>query len=154
MTLIILPVQRPATKSHEFTGVTGSGREVSLTVTAAVDVADSAVLADLRASMPGLADLSAKKEEDPGLIAVIGGMAILWILFGFIVGLSFAVLGIAEFIDPYSRWAEYIPVAGGQRVGKGLFRLWVAGTPIVCIALPLLMWLFVREDSKAVKVGR
>jgi len=154
MTLIILPLQRPATKSLEFTGVTGSGREVSLTVTAAVDVAESSVLADLCASMPGLADLSVKKADDPGLFAVIVGMAVLWMLFGFAVGICFAVLGLADFIDSYSRWAEYFPVAGGERVGKGLFRLWVAAIPIVCIVVPFLMWLVVRNDQNAMKVGR
>jgi hypothetical protein len=56
-------------------------------------------------------------------------------------------------VDFYDRWPEYIPIAGDERIGRGMFRVWVAAIPVVCVAFPLVLWLFDRKDE-AMKVGR
>ncbi|NTF17968.1 hypothetical protein G6L37_06095 [Agrobacterium rubi] len=153
MTVIIVP-SRPSIKSHEFTGVTKAGREISVTVTAAIDVADSAVLADLRNSMPGVSDLEAETDEDPGLLAIMGVFLFLWIVVGFAVFFVCILLGGAGFVDFYDFWPRQLPLVGDKRIGIGLFRLWVVAIPFVAIGVPLLMWLVGRKEPDNMKVGR
>jgi hypothetical protein len=154
MTVIIIPQSRPTTQTHDFTGVTDAGRAVTISVVAAVDIQPSAVLADLRGSMPGVSDLSFKEQGDPGLLAVMGGLLLLWIFLSIVVAIICFVVGAAGFVDFYARWPEYIPIAGGERIARGMFRLWVAAIPVVCIAFPLVVWLFARKDLGEMKVGR
>lgn len=153
MTLLIIP-SRPTTRPHAFVGVTGGGREVSLSVTAVVDITESAVLADLRASMPGISALRVKDASAPGLLGIMFIMFMLWLLFAFVVAFICLLVGGAGFIDFHERWAEYLPIIGGERIGKGLFRAWVAAIPVVAIVFPLVLWAFGRKDLEAMKVGR
>lgn len=154
MTVIIVPQSRQTTQTHEFTGVSEAGREVSISVVAAVDVQPSAVLADLRGSMPGISDLAVKEMGDVGLFGTMGMLMVLWIVLAMIVAIICMVLGAAGFVDFYERWPEFIPIAGGERIARGMFRVWVAAIPVVCVVFPLLLWLFDRKDSEAMKVGR
>jgi hypothetical protein len=154
MTVIIIPQSRPTTQTHEFTGVSEAGREVSISVVATIDIQPSAVLADLRGSMPGISDLSFKEQSDPGLLGTMGILLVLWIFLAIVVALICLVVGAADFVDFYARWPEYIPIAGGERIARGMFRVWVAAIPVICVAFPLLIWLFDRKDTDAMKVGR
>lgn len=154
MTVIIIPQSRQTTQTHEFTGVSEAGREVSISVVAAVDVKQSAVLSDLRASMPGVSDLAVKEMGDPGLFGIMGILLVLWIFLAIVVAIICFVIGAAGFVDFYARWPEYIPIAGGERIARGMFRVWVAAIPVVCVAFPLILWLFARKDLEAMKVGR
>lgn len=154
MSVVIVPQSRPTTRTHEFIGVTDAGREVSISVVAAIDVQPTAVLADLRASMPGVSELGFKEQSDPGLFGIMGILLLLWIFLAIAVTGVCALLGAADFVDFYARWPEYIPVAGGERIGKGMFRLWVAAIPVVCVAFPLVLWLFDRKVPEEMKVGR
>jgi hypothetical protein len=154
MTVIIIPQSRPTTQTHEFTGVSEAGREVSISVVAAIDIQPSAILADLRGSMPGIAHLSLKEEGEPGLFAVMAGMLLLWFFLAIAAAIIGFVVGAAGFVDFYARWPEFIPIAGGERIARGLFRLWVAAIPLVCVAFPLVVWLFASKDPAAMKVGR
>lgn len=153
MSVIIIPQSRPTTKTHEFTGVSEAGRKVTISVVAGVDVQPSAVLADLRNSMPGISDLAVKK-HDVGLFGTMGMLLVLWMFFALVVALICLALATSDFVDFYARWPEYIPIAGGESIGTGMFRVWVAAIPVVCIAFPLLLWLFERRKSDAMKVGR
>lgn len=154
MTVTIIQQPRQTTHTHEFIGVSEAGREVSISVVAAVDVHPSAVLADLRNSMPGVSDLGPKEMSDPGLFGMMGIMLLLWIFLALVVTVICLVVGAADFIDFYERWPEFIPIAGGERIARGMFRVWVAAIPVVCVVFPLLLWLFDRKDSEAMKVGR
>lgn len=154
MTVIIVPQSRQTTQTHEFTGVSEAGREVSISVVAAVDVQPSAVLADLRSSMPGISNLAPEETSDPGLFGMMGILLGLWIFLALVVAIICIVLGAADFVDFYERWPEFIPIAGGERIVRGMFRVWVAAIPVVCVVFPLLLWLFDRRDSEAMKVGR
>lgn len=153
MSVIIIP-SSPKTKSHEFTGVTSDGREMAVKVTAAVDIAESAVMADLRKSMPGVSELKVKVESEVGLFGVMGILFFLWILFGFGVAFICMLLDGAGFIDLHDHWPEYVPIAGGWRIGRGMFRMWVAAIPLVSVVFPFVLWLFARKDLEAMQVGR
>lgn len=154
MTVIIVPQSRQTTQTHEFTGVSEAGREVSISVVAAIDVQPSAILADLRNSMPGISDLASEETGEPGLFGMMGILLCLWIFLALVVAVICIVLGAAGFVDFYERWPEFIPIAGGERIARGMFRVWVAAIPAVCVVFPLLLWLFDRKDSDAMKVGR
>lgn len=154
MTVIIVQQPRSTTKTHDFTGVTRDGRNVSMSVVTAVDINKNAVLADLRESMPGVSDLDFKKDDDFGFFSMAGMLLFLWFVLLVAGGIVCAVLEAADFFDFYARWPGYIPVAGGERIMKGLFRLWVAAVPLVVIVLPAFLSWSERYEKKTLKVGR
>jgi hypothetical protein len=154
MTVIIVPQSRPSTRTHEFIGVTDAGREVSISVVAAVDIHPSAVLADIRSSMPGISGLSTKEADDPGIFGMILIMFLLWIFFGVVVAVICLVIGEAGFVNFNVRWPDYLPIMGGERIGRGLFRAWVAAIPLVAVIFPMLLTWAAGDDLEKMKVGR
>lgn len=126
MSVIIIP-SSPKTRTHEFTGVSSDGREMAVKVMAAADIAESAVM---------------------------GILLFLWILLGFGAAFTCLLLDGAGFIDMSDRYPEYVPLVGGFRIGRGLFRVWVAAIPLVSVVFPFVLWLFARKDLEAMQVGR
>lgn len=157
MTVIIVPHSRPTTKSHEFKGTTVSGREISIEVTAAVDVSEAGVLADLRKSMPGVSDLAAVdvSEKEFGYFGIAGVLLFFWVIvlvFGVVVML---VLGAADFVRlPTTYWDTWIPIAGGHSVGIGLFRIWVVLIPVIVVPIAMYFRHVEKKEMSALKVGR
>lgn len=153
MTVIVIPAGA-TTKTHEFTGISEAGRKVNVSVVASVDIEPAAVLADLQASMPGVSELGVKEWDEPGPVAVVFILFGIW--FGVLgIGILFCfILAVSGFVDFYASWPNYVPIAGGESLGRGLFRLWVVGIPLVTIVLPLLLWFMAREDLEALKASK
>ena len=75
-------------------------------------------------------------------------------MLGFGAAFTCLLLDGAGFIDMSDRYPEYVPLVGGFRIGRGLFRVWVAAIPLVSVVFPFILWLFARKDLEAMQAGR
>lgn len=157
MTVIILPQSRPTTKTHEFKGVSESGREVKIEVVAAVDIKESAILADLKASMPNMVELAPRDPNDTelGFFGIAGILTLFWFVLLVIVVVAMMVIDGADFMDIHdSYWPSWVPIAGDYRIPLGSFRLWVTAIPVLILPTALLFSRVEKNEQAALKVGR
>ena len=134
MSTIIMMPSRPTTQNHVFKSLTADGREMVITVTAAVDISAEAVLADVRRTFPSGTKIEPAKDEYFGfgeaMLAWIGVLILLGVVFFLGAVVSEAAGFISMGYDP-TTWPDWLPLVGNQTVAAGLVRVWLLAVPVV-----------------------
>lgn len=124
-TVIIVP--QSSTTTHEFKAVTPAGREMTIRVRASRDVADAAVLNDLRDALSSKS-VASLEERDLGVLGDVGYAIGFWLVVALGGGILALILHMAGFVDAFKPfWSS------GSPFWYPLFRFWVVCLPILII---------------------